>query len=445
MKWIVTCRAERGDTYAPTVGAGDRGLTVPVDVPGDDRAVRSTFWRRIDEQGLDVPQVAVDLYRTATTVFAADLRIPRSTGYDGWTRDLALHLPVSDLALWEGVAAPLTELLRFLSGDHWEVTLREATVARPPVDQKLRRRAVALDTDTACLLSGGLDSFVGAADALAAGTPLYLVSHHGGGSGVHASPAQTRVAAALADKYGEGTFRHLKVNLDPPKALTGELEPTTRSRSIVFLTLAAVAASALTAPAKLLIPENGLISLNVPLTYSRLGSLSTRTTHPHTLALFQRVLDGLGLAVTVENPYQFATKGDMLRDAADAPFIAQLTPETMSCAHPSAGRWQGGGVEHCGYCVPCIIRRASEHEASVTGTTYTYDVRTDALGKGAAKDPRAFRIAVERASGGVGLQTVLTSGPLGTDPATLRAYVDLYARGIGEVGAFLSSMPTPAP
>ncbi|MEO1630047.1 MAG: Qat anti-phage system QueC-like protein QatC [Bacteroidota bacterium] len=445
MKWIVTCRAGRGDTYAPTLVGGDRLLSVPVDVPGDSRAVRSTFWRRLDEQGLDVPQVAVDLYRAAAAVFAADLRIPRSTGYDGWTRNLALHLPVSNLALWEGVDAPFTELLRFLSGDYWEVTLREATVARPAANKRLRRRAVALDSDTACLLSGGLDSFIGAADALAAGRSLYLVSHYGGGSGVHASPAQNRVAAALADKYGGSSFRHLKVNLDPPKVLTGELEPTTRSRSIVFLTLAAVVASALPAPATLLIPENGLISLNVPLTYSRLGSLSTRTTHPHTLALFQRVLDGLGIRVNVENPYQFSTKGEMLRNAVDAPLVAELTPETMSCAHPSAGRWQGGGVEHCGYCVPCIIRRASEHEAGVIGTTYTYDVRTDTLGREAAKDSRAFRIAVERATRGIGLQTVLTSGPLGTDPVKLRAYLDLYSRGIKEVGAFLSSTPKAAP
>lgn len=439
MRWDVTSRTDSGDTFVAPAAPDARRVVIPVDVAGTPHSVRSNVWPRLDAAGLEPAQAAVDLYRVAAAAFACDLRIPRSSGYDKWTRDIRLYLPVSDLACWSGVLGPLTQLLSFLTGDHWEILLREQEAPRPPTNEKLRRKASPLDTDMVCLLSGGLDSFVGAADALAQGVSLYLVSHHGGGSGVHASPAQDEVVRALASEYDSGAFRHLKFNLDPPKGLTGQLEPTTRSRSIVFLTLATLVASALGRRARLLVPENGLISLNVPLTYSRLGSLSTRTTHPHTLALFQEILSGVGLDVRVENPYQFSTKGEMLKHAEAPAFVADVTPRTMSCAHPSAGRWQGRSVEHCGYCVPCIIRRAAEHEASVGGTDYTFDVRRDELGPNAAQDPRAFRIAVERASGGVGLANVLVSGPLGVDPGTLNEYVDLYARGLAEVGRFLNS------
>ena len=45
----------------------------------------------------------------------------------------------------------------------------------------------------------------------------------------------------------------------------------------------------------LYVPENGVISLNIPLTVMRLGSLSTRTTHPYFMGLMQNLLYGLGL------------------------------------------------------------------------------------------------------------------------------------------------------
>ena len=63
---------------------------------------------------------------------------------------------------------------------------------------------------------------------------------------------------------------------------------------------------------ELLIPENGFISLNIPLTPLRLGSLSTRTTHPLFIQQMQDILDALDFRVRLSNPYQFKTKGEML-------------------------------------------------------------------------------------------------------------------------------------
>ena len=66
-------------------------------------------------------------------------------------------------------------------------------------------------------------------------------------------------------------------------------ESTMRSRSILFLALGTLVGSALGLGTGLVVPENGLISLNVPLTFGRGGSHSTRTTHPHTIALYRRL------------------------------------------------------------------------------------------------------------------------------------------------------------
>ena len=46
---------------------------------------------------------------------------------------------------------------------------------------------------------------------------------------------------------------------------------------------------------KLIVPENGLISLNIPLTHSRLGGSSTRTTHPYYMSLLQELICNLNI------------------------------------------------------------------------------------------------------------------------------------------------------
>ncbi|MCZ7581789.1 MAG: hypothetical protein M5U21_13400 [Fimbriimonadaceae bacterium] len=54
--------------------------------------------------------------------------------------------------------------------------------------------------------------------------------------------------------------------------------------------------------------------MNVPLTSLRIGSLSTRTTHPYFLRQIQSIWDAVGLNVEIQNPYQFRTKGELLAD-----------------------------------------------------------------------------------------------------------------------------------
>ena len=39
----------------------------------------------------------------------------------------------------------------------------------------------------------------------------------------------------------------------------------------------------------ILVPENGVISINVPLTVRRVGTLSTRTTHPYFIQEIQKL------------------------------------------------------------------------------------------------------------------------------------------------------------
>ena len=59
-------------------------------------------------------------------------------------------------------------------------------------------------------------------------------------------------------------------------------------------------------------PENGYIALNIPLTPSRVGTCSTRTTHPYFLHTVRELTGLLGMTNPIENPLAGRTKGEVL-------------------------------------------------------------------------------------------------------------------------------------
>jgi 7-cyano-7-deazaguanine synthase in queuosine biosynthesis len=301
----------------------------------------------------------------AMGVWAADKLQPRQTTADAWTRQLTLHLPVSPQ--WLPLALLLEEVLNFLTGDDWTLKLREA-----PLDLGLKSEwPHAWTPDGVMLFSGGLDSLVGALDFLETRQRLLLVSHYDFGQ---LASIQQALAAALVGHYGPDRVHHLGIRVQFPEAP----ELTMRSRSLLYLSLGLTAAAPWGTAIPLIIPENGWISLNPPLTLNRLGSYSTRTTHPY----FLEQLTGLWLtadcATHLVNPYQDLTKGEMVRRCSNRELLERLFRLSVSCARPVVSRWQGGPAGSCGYCYPCLMRRAALHALGWDrGEDYLRDVLTD--------------------------------------------------------------------
>ena len=298
---------------------------------------------RLRRLGLAPSARAWDFTSIAMAVVAADETVPRGRSPDGWTRKIALTVAVGDPGFWSTQAERMVEALCFLSGDIWEIAFVSGGVVPVPPRQARPR-----PEDMVCLLSGGMDSLIGAIDAVREGRRPLLVSQMAKGD----TASQARFASMIA----RGRL-HLQLNhhARPPIAS----ERSQRARSIAFLGFGVLAASCLQsrrdgATVELRIPENGFISQNVPLTPLRTGTLSTRTTHPHYLRLIQGVLNDAELRVTIHNPYGHITKGEMLAGCADQGLLAQLVDESTSC-----GRFSRTGFQHCGRCVPCQVRRAS--------------------------------------------------------------------------------------
>ena len=180
--------------------------------------------------GLRPPETAVDLVVLATMVQAGDTRVSRNAnGQDGWTRELDLYVPVSEPNIWKAVAQDLEYLLKYLTGDRWRLVFRARSVEMAPMVTDTGG-VKAADIDGVSLLSGGLDSFIGAADELAAERHPLLVSHYWDGE---TASAQTRVIEALRGRFGESAVRSIRVRVGFTRndLATGEDEKTQRGRS----------------------------------------------------------------------------------------------------------------------------------------------------------------------------------------------------------------------
>lgn len=449
----LTLRAGRGDRFTPAINAGQLHIPVAMDgAAGTPRElVNESVWDSLVDAGLSPTQEAIDFFRFATAAYCADLLVPHSTAFDRWSRDITLHLPVANRPAFEKSRAVLEDLLCFLTGDHWTLNFREQAVGRPPRTRRKIRGSV-LDADCVSLFSGGLDSAIGAETLLNNGEAPVLVSHNSkSGGAVFSSPAQRAVLAAIESHCPLRPHLHLRFRVNPPAPTPGlsESVTTTRGRSLMFIALGILAASALDRTrasdhAPLVIPENGLISLNVPLTRARLGSWSTRTTHPHTIATVQAALRALGISTPITTPFALMTKGEMLMSTAsrDIGLAQSLMKVSVSCAHPNQSRFLPPGQRHphCGTCVPCIIRRAAAHHAGVDIGGYSYDLPADlgALQPARARDVLAFIYACRSRRRPARATDIAVSGPLHTtDEYHLRSLVRVFEAGMDEVARFL--------
>lgn len=214
------------------------------------------------------------------------------------------------------------------------------------------------------------------------------------------------------------------------------IENTTRTRSLLFFAHAIAVISSFNSVNKLIIPENGFISLNIPLNYTRLGSSSTRTTHPYYLKLLQTLLNNIGLEIEVSNPYQFKTKGEMILQSKNIRFLKSNLPNTMSCSHPDNSRYKRvSQPRHCGYCLPCIIRRAAILHAFGNDRTL-YQNKNFRSGSISRINLKVYKIGIlkYRPNNIYSKFLILSSGPLDGDYSK---YGDLYQRGMEEMASLI--------
>lgn len=294
--------------------------------------------RELETAGHAPPAAEWDFVVLCFAVCAADFASPRSASPDGWTRQIDLAVALHDPLPWQTQRGRIETMLRVLTGDFWSLSFVSGGQAPPRGDRVL------CDRDCVVLLSGGLDSLVGGIDATARGRrPIFVsqLAHED-------SERQRAYARTLGGAAWHQQWSH-RIDFD------GQHESSTRARSLAFYGLAVLASTLLPSRnPEIVVPENGFVSVNPPLLPGRMGSLSTRTTHPQFMRMLGGVLESVGIGAKLTMPYQFKTKGEMLAECLDQSLLESMATDTTSC-----GRFRTYNRTHCGRCVPCMVRKAA--------------------------------------------------------------------------------------
>ena len=256
-------------------------------------------------------ELGFDIITLATMVYLADTRIKRLIhGQDSWTREIRIQLPVSNVDLWNKQVKTVERMLKFLTGDLWGIEFVERNW---PFELNKKAEEKTTLYSRASLFSGGMDSLISTINLMEQKENTLLFGHAGEGL---TKNAQTNILNVLNAKYPEieHTLIDLWMSFPDDYIPEGGNDANTRSRSFLFIGFALFSITGTKNIKELMIPENGLIALNIPLEITRVGSFSTRTTHPFYLSLWNNLLKNLGMELSVYNPYWNKTKGEMANE-----------------------------------------------------------------------------------------------------------------------------------
>jgi len=236
----------------------------------------------------------------------------------------------------------LRDTLHFLTGDVW--TLRFVQ-RKSPSEFLTRQGKMSLRQHYSAVLpfSNGLDSFA---------TRLFLKAVEPTGNPI----AVTTWNQGLATQDSRNRRELGLIRLRFPFVIRRlrHPEPTYRSRTFVFYTLAALAAHS-SKSQRVLIPENGQGSLGGSLTPFG-AEWPHRGSHPGFTNRLGNLLKTLARwNVSFEHPHLWKTKAEVLREVGKHTSLKGWNM-TNSCGQDSRHVNHNGSI-HCGICTGCMLRR----------------------------------------------------------------------------------------
>ena len=308
----------------------------------------------LDEAGF-ISAINHDLLALAQAAHLEDRRCRRGSSPDDrrWHRQMQVIVPALEPNRWSTpeVSQAATDLLDWLTDDHWDITWAKTDSPPPSSDQAQLPNTASVNQ--VILFSGGLDAVAGVAhllpnqalEAVAISTNQVM---HG---------YQRRAINALRQAH-LGSLEHQQIDFS---VRNGKRDPeiTRRTRGLVFLTFGAAMAMRRNRQ-ELVMAENGVGALNLPLTKAQTGTMTSRSAHPQTLRRFEQLIQLVTQQrFRVHTPFLKLTKAEAIELIPESARPACGVSE--SCDLAASGR---GTIERrCGYCTSCLLRRMSLHAA----------------------------------------------------------------------------------
>lgn len=273
-----------------------------------------------------------------------------------WNRQLSVRITLEDPDRWQGAERELAETLRFLTDDNWIVNFVGGATAQPH-QERLFQRELPPEREVA-LFSGGLDSLAGALARLRATEDphhLVLVSEYGQpvrrGLITKALTGLPIEAASRQRVSWVGLHYQLRDSPDDERE-----EGSQWSRGFLFFSIAAAVAATMGTD-RVASFETGIGGLNPAMNAAQAGALNTRSMHPRTLTLlerlFARVLDR---PMALDLPFFFKTKGELCTEVGDG--LTEAVRLAVSCDEGERAK-RRDDIVHCGFCTSCLFRRSA--------------------------------------------------------------------------------------
>lgn len=315
-------------------------------VPGENLySGRNSFLSHFSE----ITSLENDLLNFASAIYACDLAVKRED-LENYIRTISITVEVVNFHAFERVKGLLLRCLYTLSCDNWSIKFIHVKGEAEERFSNKPKKGVVL------LFSGGLDSFCGAAFYSSKKLPIQLVSHIN--TNRITSGAQETLYHSLKNYFAPNEIVRSEFRVNgrkrPGLPFPEEREDSQRTRSFLFLSLAALTARRVGYDKIISISENGQFAIHLPLSPARVGPFSTHTADPKFVSYAQELfttilqLDSLN----IENPFLYYTKAEIL------PYLPK---ELWKCIVDSVSCWKASRIEknHCGECIPCFTRRVA--------------------------------------------------------------------------------------
>jgi 7-cyano-7-deazaguanine synthase in queuosine biosynthesis len=311
-----------------------------------------------------------DLLNLCATIYATDIASKRLER-ENVSRQFNLTIPVINYQVFQSVAEEIKYALLILSHDHWNINF----VPYSGTPEGYRKQDYKTK-NSLLLFSGGLDSFSGALELCDQYDNLTLVSH------ITANPvvkgSQEKLLNYINSKF-PGKCERLSFHISGRKSgcfdfpSDSDREESQRTRSFMFLSIAGLVARRKQISEILFIAENGQMAIHLPLTAARISAFSTYTAHPEFLRMMQDILQAiLQFPIIIQNPYLYRTKAEV---------VASTVRNHKDEIHNTVSCWKASRVtsvyNHCGVCIPCLIRRIALEYNNLILPEYETDLFTE--------------------------------------------------------------------
>lgn len=318
-----------------------------------------------------------DLLEMAGYIFAADRKTyrghPDDVEYHNWSRKFHFHFYVRDIEFWnqDKIKKILAEGLCFMTGDvEYEFTFYKAEPDFPEdIFDNENFEIEGKEELSILLFSGGIDSLAGALEKIkTTKDEICLVSHQ---SGVPTVKTTQKSLFGELNRIYPNRCKHYKFRCGLAKKKSRD--ETQRTRPFLYCSMAFAIATTYNQD-NINVYENGVTSINLPETQDLMNGRASRTTHPKTIGLLEKLFTEIsGKEFKINHPFLFKTKTDVIELLKKNDGL-RLLDSSVSCSRTFQ---KPQGKTHCGRCTQCVDRRfavyANEVERFDENGIYKFD------------------------------------------------------------------------